>query len=542
MKTNIKTFKGLADHQKKAVANTINKNRCIMVLPPGRGKTLIILTNIKMLFEKTDLKQAVIFTHKRGLESYRKNNFYNLNMKFFEDKEDFENLPDHFSSSIHKEVWVISTSMVTKYQDTILKVARFSFIEYIVYDEIHNIRVYKSKLATFFRKFFSLYKGQTLGATATPFYRDIEDIYSLFSYIYPALLGNWISFEYNYLEVKKREIWIKKRIYTSTGVNYVRTPQIIGERIGYKNVEKLYNLISPYMYVDMSTSFEYELIRSDYSLVKKDVDQYMSLIAGEGLDTLYTFKLKRGHQFIDSLVKSSGESFFTENGLIKARDIKIPYDVLIDKELYNIYHKEETEAIGEYVQRLVKVQLALSKSDSKILKLFSILDKAENGCLIYFAYIESLEFVADVLKRNFPDRQVICLTGGDSKLESKISKLRDNDIVCLTRVATQSLDFYSDSVVIYEPITSPGLLDQFIGRVSRMNSKHNKIYIHFLIGDMTIEEYFLERLKFLSDNIQWFPFKDKIPHGNNYEAIVGKAGKLDISVLKKYLLWQEVKI
>jgi hypothetical protein len=125
-------------------------------------------------------------------------------------------------------------------------------------------------------------------------------------------------------------------------------------------------------------------------------------------------------------------------------------------------------------------------------------------------------------------------------LEEIVENLKGNEVVLLSPVGSQSLDFYFKNAIVYESFYVPGQFEQFIGRMTRYNATYNQVNLWFLISENTIEEYFYVRFWELMQSVSTSKLKDALPSVR--EEILSnrdKQGRISFSFLKALLLWRE---
>ena len=114
--------------------------------------------------------------------------------------------------------------------------------------------------------------------------------------------------------------------------------------------------------------------------------------------------------------------------------------------------------------------------------------------------------------------------------------LVSEDVVIVTKVCLQSLDFYFDTLIIAEVLSSPGLLEQLAGRLARSNSPFRDINVYFLLRPQSIEEYFYARARFLLQTAKTNQYMKNLPKSVTMQEI--EDSTVSLQLLKDTLLWK----
>lgn len=127
-------------------------------------------------------------------------------------------------------------------------------IDVIIADEVHRIKDWASKSSIALKRLDAPYK---FGLTGTPMQNRPEELFNLFDFLNPAILGNW---------------WAFKKRYVVTGEKFGKK----GVTIGYRNLDELRRRVGPYMLRRMKKEVAPELpeiITNEY-LVEMTTEQY----------------------------------------------------------------------------------------------------------------------------------------------------------------------------------------------------------------------------------------------------------------------------
>ena len=496
----------LKENQQKAIKFLYSLDRSFYIAPCGKGKTIVTLFLLKIKLEKNRIKRAMIVAPPRGIESYK---------KAFDKFSDFKKIKTIFlfSTNIHdysidqilsNDIIIISSSIFSKYE-SILEELKYN-IQMLIVDEVHQLRSVNKYYKTM-RNFLKNNNCFFLGLSATPWYSSLENIFYIFDLFLSGIVGNYRSFWDNFIifKMKKAHSFVKMRD------KFIPVQREYPDIIGYKNQDFLMQIISPYMHIEKDNEFQYNFSITSYDLNQKQRSEYLEII--QDIGNLFKYKVK---EISSGKMKTLIQSF-------------VPSD-----EIFEIIQKSSLKSLSDYSPKLIQLQKFLSKLEEKYNCINNILDERK-GIVIFCNYIETSNFLLKKLKEDYPKRNIIILTGQEKKIEKKISLIKESDIVIITKVASQSLDFYIDTLLVFEPVTTPGLLDQLIGRITRNNASYREVNIYFSLCNFSIESYFYEKLLYSLNSSEFSIFKNKLPHSDSFQYIKNK--KFSIRTLKDSFLW-----
>jgi hypothetical protein len=469
----------------------MGKQKGFLVAPAGSGKTFAILGLYNILKKLNKIKgKLLIVTTLKGLKSYRKvekEKVYNLSFSFWDssNKAEFPIKQDDI------DVVVISNSVFPE-----LKFNNTSF-SLIGIDEIQAYRNGKTNLVTAMREFLKGYDGRLVGISATPFHSRLEDAYHLFALFGIWVFGTWDNFFEKYVDydlIPNRKYWNGFKAYAlksgrkctyknfsvyAREICHVLDP-FIKKRLSYKNLDDFTNKISPYMFIKKDHSFSCNIQIKNYSIDVSKYENYLDMIQ-------------------------------------QIRD-------------------EEEKNILPY---LVKLQKMFSCDDTKKETLLKTLQDNPGGYLIYFNFIETQSRINNYLKEN--GYNPVVLNGGTKGLEEIVEKLTGNEIVLISPVGGQSMDFYFQNAIVYESFYVPGALIQFLGRMTRYNADYSTVKLTFLISLNTVEEYFYLRCWELlqATSTSTFFTLPLTRSEKELERFREEKGRVSFGLLKEILLWRE---
>jgi superfamily II DNA or RNA helicase len=495
--------------QKASIKYFFDKPRGFIVAPAGSGKTLAILGLFNCLKQLKGLPgKLLVVTSLKGMKAYRKVEAEKIFSYMFDFIDSSNKNDKHY---FQRDITVVSNSVFPDVKNMLFN-HRKDFAM-IAVDEIHNFRNGKTALVQAMRDFLKGYTKRVYGVSATPFYSRLEDAYHIFALLNLWLFGSWDDFFEKYVIYKKipRNGFIDpdgkkyfcfengyagvalKQIYSrgyendgnpvknllSHGWKMMPKMKDIRVREAYKDVADFHKVIKPFMFIKEDHDFEYNISIWDYKI---------DLHSLQG------------------------------------------YDGLIDR-----IATEEDKNILPY---LVRMQKLFSQSEEKMRLLLEQVEALDAGVLIYFNYIETLEKVRDYFETMH--LETVVFTGTTKDLEKKVEGLKGTEIVLMSPVGTQSLDFYFQNAIVYEMFYVPGQFEQFIGRMTRFNAKYIKVNLTFLISFDTIEEYFYLRFWELLQATSSNGLKKILPLTRpDVEKFKDKNGQMSFALLKQILLWRE---
>jgi hypothetical protein len=593
----------LEPHQKPAVLFAANSRYGIIVMRPGRGKTAVAMAAIHLARKKGLVGTALVWTHKRGLEAYRKLSFGNP-LVIVDTTDDLRSLSGELDRDPDR-VFVVSTGLINRWQEewkeqkqaasrkkkrkptgdeaidpvtgetlddpsddefnasstpiakamdtspsdiepTLSVLYRLSTLSgFTVIDEIHNYRVPTNSTSQGLKYFMKACRGRKLGMTATPFYNTLENAFEEYSLLSPAILGTYDNFKLHYLVTEERETQAYRWINTPLGKRKVLVPTTFTEVKGYKNIDAFMEVLKPYLYLDQGTEFAVSSMLARYEV--ESPSAYAEVIQGLDLSSCIALTIA-GEGTTSRRIFKTGETLqVTVPGmdlgwsLREVSDITAGLDVLLETRegprSYRVMGVSRQSTEADLLARLIPLVQYLSVLPEKVKALMDILDKVKHGhgALVFCVYHDTIDYLKEVLEAKY-HRTIEVIRGGESDMTDKLAGLPPDAFVLISRVALQSLDFYYDTLIVYEPVTNPGSFEQLQGRITRMNSRFRGVDLWFVIGEKTIDHYYYERLRFLMRNN---PFSHDIPLPETTLGPRLKGSKASLQVLRDLLLWRK---
>jgi len=535
------------------------KRRAIVVAPPGWGKTRTVLA-LYYFYKKTNhVQKCLVLAHTKGWSGYPKDNLFGFKMKVFKELTDIAYLVAHPKEVFEVyDIAVVVTSQLDEFhaglfpnekaqtQRVVLRPEQaFSrvaaHVDLVLMDEVHRYRTDVAKVNHTLAQFFRAYPRNKLAVyiTATLFYTSALDTFQIMQYVDPQIFPNYWAFYEEFVDYQWKKLRQKKLINNRLVwvVNEVR------EKLGNKNMGRLRQILEPFLVETVDKRWTFHWKMRPYVLTDTENATYTSFVQGLGLeDKLLRFTLfSHAGGKPKSLTAAQKELVeLYDTSMVEASEIHVGWMVKLKGQNipWIVKKVEEIDDEAAITKRLPALQKFLSTTADKLDILRQILEK--DGCLVYCQYHETANNLGEWAKKLWPHRKVSVLTGATTKVHSKILGHDRSEIMFCTRAITESLNFYFRQVAIYESITNPGMLEQYLGRNTRSDADYSDLDVYVLLGKETIDAYFWERLLLNINSLDGNTFQGVLPHSPDWEWIKDYVigGKVTFPVLKKLLLWR----
>lgn len=340
-------------------------------------------------------------------------------------------------------ITLITHTSLKKHMDYITELRKSHRLLLLV-DEAHVLSSKDSKIYQMLasiRHYFSI----CWFATATPLKNNIEGLYWLMYMLDPRIFGNWYSFKSNYLVIDKHPI---TRL-VGKGKNKYRKTVWTEEIVGYKNLDTLKKILDMYIIIKQKP-YNLEFLYHKTELTESEIEPYLE--AGEGL------------------LRETAEDSFA----VRMHDLQQVVDNINEK---------------------YRVRDRMSSKEQVFIKLIAKKMREHHPTLVYCDYnevIDRLELLLKASKKITGVKQILKITGDVSlKNREKVeTQIEDGTVVLITSAGTESVNLQkADSLVFYDIPFSILTFIQAVGRVTRMDSKFNKQYIHIIEASGTIDSY-----------------------------------------------------
>lgn len=427
----------LTNDQNDIIDFMLRRPKCICAAQTGFGKTLTSLTAVIWLLLKYNDTHAIILCPQKAVKAFKRELSEKLKISynvFTSGKaETMEN----------SRITVITHTSLKKYLDYIKELKQNHRLILLI-DEAHILCSNKSKiyeLVSSIRHYFSI----AWFCTATPLKNNIEGLYWLMYMLDPAIFGSWFNFKTNFCVIEKHPVY---RTF-GKGPHKYKKLTWQEEIVGYKNLNKLKSILNKYIIIKQKP-YNLDFIYHQTELSKTEIKPYLE--AGEGL------------------LRESAEDSFA----VRMHDL---------------------QQVVDNINEQYKVTNKLSSKEKLFIKLIAAKMKDKHPTLVYCDYnevIDRLEYLLKISQKITGIEQVLKITGDVTlKAREKVeTQIDEGTVVLITSAGTESINLQkADSLVFYDIPFSILTFIQAVGRVTRMDSKFNKQYIHILEAVGTIDSY-----------------------------------------------------
>jgi superfamily II DNA or RNA helicase len=537
--------------QKAFVKWGINKQKMLMRAPAGSGKSLAAMLLYEMLSKHTDMGKVLVITKKKASDMFDEANFKKRLLLKVLNEEDtciFSAINYEFPA----DVYVINISVLRDLVngDDVQKkrglTALLRKVGLLIGDEVHDWRTYSNKSTQAVKRVTEYYHKliardpvhhRLLGITATPVYRNLEDYHGIFALLEPSLFGSWFKFRDSFLVTQEVGSYGTKRVHGANGSHSYKAQTTFTKVVGYKNVDMLYRMIEPYIFQWDETDFKFSFGLHYYSLTMDELTEYTKNIQGLGLDKEYCIEFsiagKINYMYRnrnDTVVGFDGKEILV--GTLRAGTGIVMNGIRVVVQA--MYTKDKD---GTYTARMVKAQQTTTKSESAVVTILELI-KAEgkSGALVYCHYIDTVDYLAEKIQKEFPGRRVVKLTGKTKGFDTLVKSLSAEDIVIMSSVASQSLNFYFKRLIVAQVASvTPGRIEQLIGRLTRTDSPYREIVVDFVLERGSVSDYFYEYLRYRLQYAKTNVYSKDLPVSESMAGI--PPSLIDQDYLKEKLLW-----
>lgn len=339
----------------------------------------------------------------------------------------------------------------------------------VIFDECTSFKNTKSITHENARQ-LSLISDRVYGLSATIIKNDLLEAFAIFRVIMPYVFGTEMSFKKNYCIMEKKQLWKGKGKRGKT-VNIIK---------GYKNLDHFKKAIDPYYLGRKKSDVAKELpeIVSREIFVKMNSDQ----------ESLYNDALQGFIDYEKFNFKNIKKLMQEEEENLEEKDIK-----QIDKLTALIYCQQIANS-----PKTIDINVKSNKEEELIRIIKQELDKEK--VVIYTRFkkmVDSLEKAIET-QLKIP---VLKITGDiDNKTREdykiKFNTSEDHNIMIINAAAKEGINLQSSGYLIFYDLPfSYGDFLQIIGRIHRIGSKHEKIFLLYLMCKDTVDEKVYDILK-----------------------------------------------
>lgn len=496
----------LSELQCQSIERLKQMKACIIALSPGCGKTLLILHHVKYNILKDSDEKCIFFIPKSARASFEKE----MKTKMHEDyllicagkSFSYQDLLKH------KYIFIENT-LVNKYVEDLVSLAS-THTCHLVIDEAHSLQNPESVFSSAAWE-IRCYCKYIFAMTATPLLNDIEGLFNLYHFVYPAVFTSWFKFRARYCITQDRVIRMKNR----QGRVIERK---VTDIIGYQNIQELNEILDKLTIkgcVHYNVNFEF----IETTLDEQSEKPYK--LAASGLfDVLYHPEKAQK--------RLAGKK--------KEKEHNIADDA---KDFGSRLH--DLQRLCDGCDDMFDKSFVSNKMKALCQKVFEIMQRNEST-LIYFEYMDSLEMAERILLENqsmLGFNKIYRLTGAEK--EEHRAKIEANlglkEIILCSPAASQSRNLQrANNICLFDTMFSIGRLIQCTGRICRVDSTYDHQNIYVVYAKNTIDEY---KVTLLKDHLSLI---QKLL-GNEAMGAVEDCEYLDIDrsslkELKNNLLWR----
>lgn len=497
--------------QEKALERLRTVNAHVIALSPGTGKTILILSFIKEIFRDNNDK-CIFMIPKSARAAFEKEMKTRMGLEYYLITAETAKKYSYSEMAKHRYIFIENT-LVNRFVEDFVSLASTNTC-HLVIDEAHSLQ---SPDSVFTKAAWEVrcYCKRIYAMTATPLLNDIEGLFNVLHFVYPAVFVSWFRFRARYCLTRENVIHMKGR-----NGNHIQRKVI--EIIGYQNMKELNEVLDKLIIkgcIHYNVNFEF----LECSLDEQSEKPYR--LAASGLfDILYH------PEKIKTKAKTKKKNEENEN-TIEEKDF--------GARVHDLSRIVDGCDVGDNDQSFISNKMKLLIEQVK-----KIMDRNEST-LIYFEYKDSLEMAERILldhKDELGFAHIYHLTGAEKEeVRAKIeSTLGLKDIVLCSQAASQSRNLQrANNICLYNCPWSIGRLIQISGRVCRTDSTYDHQNITVLSVKDTIDDY---KVTLLKDHISLI---QKLL-GNEAMGAVEDCEYLDIDrsnmkALKNNLLWRRNK-
>lgn len=485
------TFNGeLRKYQQEAASLIVNRERCLLALDLGTGKTVVSIAAIEELRERGDVKCAVLIMSSSLTVQWeeRIQQFTNTTSVIRIDGSLAKKKREETWNSILQEPPAYLIMGIRQAVSDISQLKRFK-PDLVLVDEVTSIKNFSTQQTKAIKQLKSRYR---IGLTAEPIENGkAEELFSIMQWIDPTVLGDWREFEDRYI--------------TRNSYNIIT---------GYKNVRELNAQLmdacivkrkdDPDVAEFMPTVEEYNC----YIEMDEQSEMVYRRIARDILHVLYDAG-PRGSHDLDAFYAGHGSGGNDhELGAIGSRllgaSLFLSSPALFRASGY-AYNDTGTDGGSKYAASLLGALRDLpedfygAKVEAAIELATDYLEQDPKHKVIIFSRFKG---ILPILQKQLANYNSVLFTGdmnGKQRGESIRQFTNDPDIRLFlsSDAGGYGVDLFAASHLInYDLPLSSGVFKQRKARHVRASSTFRHVFIDNLIVSGSVEEYQLTRLEF----------------------------------------------
>jgi SNF2 family DNA or RNA helicase len=332
----------------------------------------------------------------------------------------------------------------------------------VIFDECTSFKNTKTMTHENARQ-LSLISDRVYGLSATIIKNDLLEAYAIFRVIMPYVFGPESTFKKNYCIIEKKQLW-KGKGTRGKVVNQIK---------GYKNLDHFKKAIDPYYLGRKKSDVAKELpeIVSREIYVKMNSDQ--EVLYNDALQGFIDYE-KFNFEKIKKLMNDEEDTFEEKDqkqidkltALIYCQQIvNSPKTIDID-----VNSNKEEELLRIIKQELYKEKVVIY---TRFKKMVNRIEKLINEQL----KVPVLKITGDI------DNKV------REEYKIKFNTSEDHNIMIINAAAREGINLQSSGYLIFYDLPfSYGDFLQIIGRIHRIGSTHEKVFLLYLMCKDTVDE------------------------------------------------------
>lgn len=508
--------------QPEAIKFLVDKDKAILALPTGTGKTLVSIGVYACLKEKDEDLKLIFVTDKSVIRQTDKSIAKYMTLKSTYIYGDVKSKRRQIYSDFidNKDVLILNYAMlrtdVEEFEEIYSKIGGDRLV--LIFDEANNLAGLTSKIHLIARNMCESVRNAYF-LTATVSKGKLEDYYNLL-----LCLG-----------INEEDVYTFREEYGNFGIGVRATFQIGNRKIGYSSARKdakKYTIrfglkdLKPkgkFVCVNKSSSRnvynncivldlpkekwedrEPRYIRTRVEVVDESNKVYLIQV---GINSYYTLLgYKNVRKFADKykgVIYSKSKRWIVDN----MEDSELPdftrmmYYVDEDKETKRAIGRLYKESDMEPNHAQLNIVLCMphyvegekEHINNKIKELLYTIENRigeDEQAIIYNSSKRVINFVYDVLKDKYSCSRIT----GDIVKDREEEKMRfingESKIMLITDAGGVGVDGLQvcNNIIFLGMPTTGGQLAQICGRISRINTTHNKLLLHFIITEKTFDE------------------------------------------------------
>lgn len=488
------------DYQKEAIHFALEAKEALLVLPCGSGKTPICVGVYLEARQRGLIKGQGLIVVKASLKPQWKKEVskfsnYNANViqtyadrcsKFInriksrQKKLAKYNLTDSRRIPIAQEIDAIEKEaeeyfaeqfnncdlLIANYEslldEKVLKALKDRKLECVMCDEIHYAKTHTAARSKALYNFNDA--TIKIGATATPITKDPRDVYGIYKFVSPDLLGGVTNFQRRYVKF----------------AGY-------GKVNGFKNMDELKQIISNNIFVKDKKDVAAQLPKLKVLPLYCDLNESVSIKTQEILEELDELNAK-DYQ-IRMQCKSESEAMLNEElQQISAKILALQTfaQEIADSPL--LLTMSDSDMAQSYAEGLDLKHNA--KMDLCMQKVTEILE-SEEKVIIFSKYERMQEILTDALRKNIDKNLKIAYVNGslsaDRRYEEAYTKFKENEeykVLLCSDAGAEGLNMgHCKYMIEYDLAVSFAIQTQRHGRLERADSSHSNVIVYQLIAN-----------------------------------------------------------